>query len=181
MVGIHNLVIPKFTIHILAITAIESDTFDLLPERNAIIVCGRRISKYVYKCKNENILILDFADVEDKNCLGAFNTAHARKIISFVRNVSDEVTDLYICCSKGGSRSPAVAAALLRMSGRSDKDVWRNPYYVPNTLVYYRLCKEYGLVFSAVFVRLRKYINNLSFRRVQKGKPCRYERWQILE
>ena len=84
-------------------------------------------------------------------------------------------------CSKGGSRSPAVAVALLKMSGRSDEAVWRNPYYVPNTLVYYKLCREYGLLISKLEVWLKVMMNKRAFSLAQKGRPCKYERWEILE
>ena len=84
-------------------------------------------------------------------------------------------------CSKRGSRSPAVAAALLKMSGRSDEAVWRNPYYVPNALVYYRLCREYGLRISKMEAWLKVMMNKRAFRMVQKGRPCKYEWWEILE
>ena len=171
----------KYVIHILAIGAINCDTFDLPPEQNAIIVCTDRDNKYLSLCLPENILIINFPDVENDKYPGAFNRAHARKIIKFVSNLSDDVTDIYVCCSKGGSRSPAVAAALLRMSGRSDKDVWYNPYYVPNTLVYLRLCREYGFLTNKFTVWIRNLINKIAFSMVQKGKQTKYERWQILE
>lgn len=176
-----NRKIKKYTIHILAIRAINRETFDLDQEKNAVIVCTNRDNKFIYECKPENILIMNFPDVEDKKYPGAFNSAHARKIIRFIRGLSDEVTDIYVCCSKGGSRSPAVAAALLRMSGRKDMAVWDNPYYVPNTLVYLRLCREYGLLETHFSTWIRTQINRLAFRRAQKGRPCKYERWQILE
>ena len=84
-------------------------------------------------------------------------------------------------CSKGGLRSPAVAAALLKMSVRSDEAVCRNPYYVPNTLVYYRLCRENGLRISKMGVWLKVMTNRRVFSLAQKGRPCKYERWEILE
>ena len=171
----------KYVIHILAIGAINYDTFDLPPAQNAIIVCTDRDNKYINLCLPENTLIINFPDVKDKKYPGAFNRAHARKIIEFVSNLSEDVTDIYVCCSKGGSRSPAVAAALLRMSGRSDMDVWRNPYYVPNTLVYSILCREYGLPIDMFSVRTRTLINEMAFKMVQDGKPTKYERWKILE
>lgn len=171
----------KYTIHILAIRAINSDTFDLPQKQNAIIVCTNRDNSFIYQCLPENILVIDFPDVEDSKCIGAFTSAHARKIISFIRSLSDEVTDIYICCSKGGSRSPAVAAALLRMSGRSDKAVWYNPYYTPNTLVYQKLCREYGFWTNSFSVRIRAIINEFCFFMAQRGFPSRYERWQIID
>ncbi len=170
----------KYTIHILAIRAIDSATFDLPQEQNAIIVCTGRENKYINMCLPENRLIMRFPDVEDKSFPGAFNSEHARKIIHFIHNLSEKVTDIYVCCSKGGSRSPAVAAALLRMSGRSDKAVWCNPYYVPNTLVYLRLCREYGFFTSPFSVWIRTLINRASFVMAKNGRPPRYERWEIL-
>jgi len=173
--------IKKYTIHILAIRAIDAETFDLPKEQNAIIVCTDRDNKFIYNCLPQNILIINFPDVEDENAMGAFNRAHARKIIQFIRNLSEKVTDIYVCCSKGGSRSPAVAAALLRMSGRNDKAVWLNPYYVPNVLVYRRLCQEYGFLTNKFSVWIRTLLNNRAFKRAQKGIPPKYERWQLLE
>ena len=172
--------IKRYVIHILAITAIKEDTFDLPPENNAMIICTNRSNPYIRILSKENILVSDFPDVEDKRYPGAFNGAHARKIIRFVENLPKEVSDIYVCCSKGGSRSPAVAAALLRMSGRSDWPVWLNVYYVPNLLVYYRLCKEYKLLVSKIGVKARNYINNVAWRRAQRGKPNKHERWEIL-
>ncbi len=171
----------KYTLHILAIRAINADTFDLPIEQNAIIVCTNRDNIFINQCLPQNTLIMNFPDVENNKCIGAFTNAHARKIISFIRNLPNEVTDIYICCSKGGSRSPAIAAALLRMSGRSDKAVWHNPYYTPNTLVYLKLCQEYGFTTNWFSVKIRTLINDLCFYLTQKGIPTRYERWQILE
>lgn len=172
--------IKKYIIHILAIRAVDAETFDLPIEQNAIIVCTNRENKFINMCKPENILIMNFPDIDNKKLPGAFNGAHARKIIHFLENLSDDVTDIYVCCSKGGSRSPAVAAALLRMSGRSDKDVWYNPYYVPNTLVYYRLCREYGLPVTRFYTWICTQKNKFAFRKAKKRQYSKYERWQIL-
>ena len=102
-------------------------------------------------------------------------------IIKFINRLPDEVTDLYICCSKGQSRSAAVAAAILRMSGRSDDPVWLNPFYDPNTLVYYRLCKQAGIPITPEEVQLRKEQNEKAYLELQEGKPTKYERWQIID
>ena len=172
--------LKKYTLHILAIRAIDSETFDLPPEQNAVIVCTDRSNPCIDLCLPENILILNFPDVEDAAVEGAFCAAHAKRLIRFLRNLSPEVTDLYVCCSKGGSRSPAVAAAILRMSGRSDKAVWCNPFYVPNKLVYRILCREYGLFATRFSVQYKAWRNDRAFKMAQSGKPCKYERWQIL-
>lgn len=173
--------LKKYTIHILAIPAIDDETFYLPAEQIAIIVCTKRSNSSIYKLNRENILVMDFPDVEDKKYPGAFSRAHAGRIIRFIKDLSDDVTDIYVCCSKGGSRSPAIAAALLKMSGRKDRAVWDNPYYVPNRLVYIRLCREYGLSVTRLSVRLLTRRNRRAYKRAQKGKPCKYERWQIID
>ena len=172
--------IRKYTIHILAITAFKPGIFDLPPQRNAIILCTNRENRYLKYQVKQNKLTLNFLDVEDPHVIGAFNGGHARAIIRFIRRLPKTVTDIYVCCSKGGSRSPAVAAALLRMSGRSDKPVWLNPYYVPNTLVYYILCREAGVPISQFEVWIKKQQNRKAFLRAKRGKPSKYERWQII-
>lgn len=173
--------LKKYTIHILAITAIKGETFDLPREQNAVIVCSERENDHIYECLRENVLVLNFPDVEDEKYPGAFNEVHARQIVEFLKGLSDNVTDIYVCCSKGTSRSPAVAAAILKMSGRSDRAVWCNPYYVPNTLVYLRLCREYGFLTTRFSVKMRALLNNRAYKKAQKKRSTKYERWQILE
>ena len=110
--------IKKYTIHILAVPALQPGVFDLPPERNAVIICTGRTNSYIDNYIKKNKLVLNFPDYEDPGLVGSFNGAHARVIIRFVRSLPKTVTDVYVCCSKGGSRSAAVAAALLRMSER---------------------------------------------------------------
>lgn len=176
--------IKRYAIHILAVTAFNPKyhelPFDLPDERNAVIICTRRENKFLKDYKG-NKLEIGFPDVEDPEIEGAFEGAHARAIMRFIRKLPDEVTEIYVCCSKGTSRSAAVAAGLLRMSGRSDDPVWLNPYYVPNTLVYYRLCKEAGIPITPEDVQLKQKQNEEAYRSLKMGKPCKYERWQIIE
>lgn len=176
--------IKKYTIHILAITAfnprIYECPFDLPPERNAIIICTGRKNRYLENLEG-NKLEMGFLDVHDPHNPGAFQYLHARAIIKFIKMLPESVTDIYVCCSKGNSRSPAVAAALLRMSGRSDDPVWLNPHYNPNILVYYRLCRQAGIPITPLELQTKINQNNNAYREAQQGKPCKYERWQIID
>ena len=174
--------IKKYTLHILAIRGIREDTFDIALENNAVIVCTERYNENLAVLPVDHVLQIPFPDYEDYHLQGAFNRIDARIIKNFIHSLPDTVTDMYICCSKGGSRSPAVAAALLRASGRSDMDVWKNPFYVPNTLVYFRLCKELGVKTTTLSVFFRVLINKHAYRKAQKNKGSTpYERWQILD
>ena len=173
--------IRKFTIHILAIPAINHDIIDQPAERTALIVCTPRSNKSINLFSPKNTLIMPFSDVEVKGASGAINQSHARIIIKFLRKLPHEVTDLYICCSKGASRSPAVAAAVLRMSGRSDKVIWNNPYYAPNTLVYQTICREFGLFTPTFYVEYLRKRNSEKYKEsVKNGHTSGYERWQII-
>ena len=171
----------KHTIHILSIKAVNGDTFDLPDEQNAIIFCESPGEKQIYGCLPENILVIDFPDTANEKERDAFSKIHARRIIDFVGGLSDEVTDIYVCCTVGESRSPAVAAALLKMSQRSDKRVWKNPYYKPNTLVYSVLCREYGLKVSRLAVKIKSWSNTRAFKLAQKSGSTAYERWELLD
>ena len=175
------LPIKQYTIHPMGAHAIRKNVFDLPMEQCALIICCDRAGQFFYPPQMHHVLEIVFPDYEDKRLPGAFNKAHARKIIRFITGLPDMVSDIYVCCAKGGSRSPAVAAALLRASGRTDRDVWCNPFYVPNKLVYLRLCQEFGLKESTLSVWIRVWINNKAFKKAQKNRGSTiYERWQIL-
>ena len=174
--------LKKWRIHILSTNGLKPGVFEYPLERNAFLICTDRSNSFLKNTLTENKLVIPFPDAEDKRYPGCFNGAHARKIIRFLQEPPDDITDIYVCCSKGGSRSPATAAAILKMSGRSDKDVWLNPYYVPNILVYERLCREFGIFMPHILVLLKLLANNISFFWSQKkGNSGKYERWQILE
>ncbi len=173
--------LKKYTLHILGLSALKREVFDRPMEQNALIVCEDRKIPFLDDDMVRNRLILDFPDVADNSAPGAFCSMHADRILSFLEHLPDEVTDLYICCAEGMSRSPGIAAALLKISGRSDRDVWRNPYYSPNTLVFRELCREAGIFMPDLFVRFRKAASQRAFRKAQrKGNTGKYERWEIL-
>lgn len=56
-----------------------------------------------------------------------------------------------------------------------------NPYYTPNTLAYYLLCKEAGIQITPEQVMQKDKQNEEAYIKLQQGIPCEYERWQILE
>ena len=173
--------LKRYVIHILPIPAIGPDAFDLPMEKTALISCTDRTNDYLDGKAIPHKLILPFPDSENRKAPGAFNGSHAMAVIRFISGLPDTVTDLYLCCSKGGSRSPALAAALLKASGRSDDEVWKNPFYVPNTLVYKRMCRELGFFMPGFVVSLKKHCNNKEYKKAQRrGNAGRFERWQII-
>lgn len=177
-----RIVLKRYAIHILAVPAIDADVFDLPMKQNALISCtNKRTTDFLNGEEIIHKLIMEFPDEEDHRIPGTFNDVHARVIIRFLNDLPDSVTDLYVCCSKGQSRSAGLAAALLLGSGRKDFDVWMNPFYVPNALVFRKMCNGLGIFMPRILVRLKKTMNAYAYRKAQKiGNAGEYERWQIL-
>ena len=176
-----RVILKRYAIHILSVSAIDPDTFDLPEVQYALILCTRRTNRYLDLEKILYKIVIPFPDAEDKTVPGAYNSAHARAIVRFLLTLPESVTDLFIVCSKGGSRSTALAAAILKASGRSDDVIWNNPFYVPNTLVYQRTCRELGIFMPFIAVKLKKWKNDRQFKKAKKRKNSgNYERWMII-
>lgn len=92
--------------------------------------------------ESENILFLQFLDTEMEDHPFCFREKHAERILAFLSREKAN-GDLFVCCDSGESRSPAIAAAILRAAGQSDTYIWENVEYHPNCLVYRRLCKAF--------------------------------------
>lgn len=167
-------------IHILPKTAIKQELHDLCKTTSASILCfdEPEISKYLI---TNYVLVVPFADTTIRSHANSITVEQARDIINFVQNLPASIKDLYISCSAGQSRSPAIAAAIHRMVGRSDKDVWENPYYFPNGLVYQTLCNEFGLPTPDVYVQNLVECNRQCYlEAVKNGNAGKYEKWQII-
>lgn len=173
--------LKRYAIHILAVPVVTAEAFDLPPDRNALIVCGDRTNRFIDSDTDIRKIVLPFADVEDEKRPDAFTDALASAAARFLRELPESVTDLYVCCSKGGSRSPAIAAAVLKASGRSDGPVWKNPFYVPNGLVYRKMCAALGVFMPRSLVRYKKYINAAAYRKAKRKRSAgEFDRWQII-
>jgi len=84
----------------------------------------------------------------DYECPGrSFSSEDAKAFADYIKGLAD-VDTLYCCCDAGESRSPAVAAAVMRYLGTDDMAVWRNPHYHPNMLVFAMLMDAFNLSIS---------------------------------
>lgn len=173
--------LKKYVIHILSVKALSADSFDLPKEEYAMIVVSEDARNPAFGlCKENQFLRLSFEDVGKSNPY-ACSLSDAEKALSFLHSLPDTVTDLYICCDYGESRSPAVAAAVLLASGRSDHDVWDNPYYHPNALVFEVFCRAFGIAVTEAAVADKVRRNEQAFRDAQNHIPGKeYEKWQLL-
>ena len=117
---------------------------DLSDENAAYILCFSHDKQVT--ADGENTLVLHFQDLDDDKSPDAFQVSHAKQIVRFYEQIrdNDRITCIFVCCDGGISRSPAIAAALMRAQGQNDNVIWSDREYDPNTLVYRRLCHAFG-------------------------------------
>ena len=96
----------------------------------------------VYKYK------IHFGDVDEgeQHCI---TDSDAMQIASFVFSIKDRADMLIVHCEAGISRSPGVAAAVLKFIDDDDTPIFDNHLYRPNMTCYrkvlralFKLCKE---------------------------------------
>lgn len=133
-------------------------------EKTAAILCSSYEIDIKKLEKFPNKLVLYFDDVCEVRS-NAFNKEIATKIKLFVSSISNEITDMYICCDSGESRSSAICAALMKLQKQDEMTIWRNPYYHPNVLVYKLLCNELGIKESRLGLMYKEYINKNALRK----------------
>ena len=109
--------LKHYVIHILAMPTIDEEAFDIPLDQVALIACTKvRTTPFLIEDSLPYKLIMEFPDAEDYRIPGSFNEAHARVILRYLEELPDSVTDLYVCCSKGQSRSAGLAATLCKGS-----------------------------------------------------------------
>ena len=171
-------------IHIYPIKGLNEDMLAQY-EFPALILCSSRVSRLVKALFADNFCVVSFLDTIDVNDEGAIQPQHADTIISFIYSLDSsttKITDLFICCDGGDSRSPAIAAAILRLLGKDDRVVWENPFYTPNILVYYRMCRAFGITVSWEDVLKLRQVSDEAYREAQRNNgQTSHKRWEVLE
>ena len=173
-----------YRIHIYPIKGLTEDMLAQY-EFPALILCSSRVSRLVKALFADDFCAVSFLDTIDVNDEGAMQPQHADTILSFLYSLDSSITsitDLFICCHSEDSRSPAIAAAILRLLGKDDRAVWENPFYTPNILVYYRMCRASGISVSWEEVLKLRQLNEEAYRKAQmnNGQTC-HKRWEVLQ
>jgi len=88
----------------------------------------------------------------------SFGLSEGEGIRDFLKK-EDDFKMLYICCDSGESRSTAIAAAIMRHYGNSDKEIWTTPLYHPNMLVYRNQMQAFGKRVCRLRGKYLRYIN----------------------
>lgn len=172
----------KFRIHICPIKGIPWERIHD-NEKSAIVICSTtNLSSQYEDVSPERLCAVGFADVTDPELPLAIKEEHAAMIRGFILQLSPEISDLYLSCDCGESRSPAVAAAIITAVGAPDDMVWQNPFYHINTLVYRCVCRAFGINMDAKDIIRKKSINELAFRNaMKKQSDLGFSRWQTLD
>ena len=92
----------------------------------------------------KDVLYMSFDDVSsmDANCM---THKQAHEILSFAKKWAGKVDLLIVHCRAGKSRSSAICAAIMRILGYDDREIFINPRYFPNMHCYKLMLKaHYG-------------------------------------
>ena len=112
------------------------------PERTALISIMDHKRDCIERYPAPRVMRLCFDDADNRSFWQNLITEEqADAICAFVLRYAREIDTLIIHCTEGVSRSPAVAAGILGGLRQDESQIWENPGYRPNSLVY-RLVRE---------------------------------------
>lgn len=130
--------------------------------------CGAIISSAseidIEKVHSIPYVFCQYEDLDYECPARSFSLPDAVVFAEFTKHLTNEVDTIYCCCDAGESRSPAVAAAVMRYFGLDDMQIWRNPHYHPNMLVFEMMTNALGVAISDEEKDYRFYINQKAFR-----------------
>lgn len=95
----------------------------------------------------------------------SFSPEQAAAFAAFVRGLSPDTKELYVCCDAGESRSAAIAAAIHRWLGQSDSYIWESPKYHPNVLCFCRMLEALQIPITDGELDILIYTNRNAFRK----------------
>ena len=112
------------------------------PERTALISIMDHQRDCLDRYPAPRVMRLCFDDADNRTFWqNLITTEQADAICAFVLLHARQIDTLIIHCTAGASRSPAVAAGILGGLRQDESQIWENPAYDPNPLVY-RLVRE---------------------------------------
>lgn len=115
--------------------------------------------------ESDHILLLHFQDIIDDKRVEAFASEQAEQIVHFWKQICDneQIECVFVCYDAGMSRSPAIAAALMRELGQNDDCIWSDAEYDLNPLVYRRLCHAFGHPVTSSELRKKLRLNRIAW------------------
>ena len=112
-----------------------------------------------------DLRVWDATDIRSHFSFGYLKGLHVRGFLQ----KNDDFGKLYVCCDSGESRSSALGAAILRYYGNSDKIIWQDPHYHPNTLVYTEQMLAFGFKVGKWKLKYLQHINRKALHRAING------------
>ena len=141
---------------------------DNLPDRKTIgIFLTVENTDYPNVRLLDNVLKIEVADTEVQERDDSFKVSDGMLVKKYLEREAD-FGKLYVCCDSGESRSTAMAAAIMRYFGVSDKEIWTNPMYHPNLLVYKNQLEAFGIKISKFKLKYLRYLSNKAFKTATK-------------
>jgi len=116
------------------------------------------------KLQGISYVFRQYEDLDYESPGRSFSREDAVAFADFLTEQENPIDTLYCCCDAGESRSPAVAAAVMRYLGMDDMAIWQNPRYHPNMLVFVMLTEALGAAVSDEEIDLLLYTNQKAFR-----------------
>ena len=116
------------------------------------------------KLQGISYVFRQYEDLDYESPGRSFSREDAVAFADFLAAQETPIDTLYCCCDAGESRSPAVAAAVMRYLGMDDMEIWQNPRYHPNMLVFVMLTDALGAAVSDEEIDLLLYTNQKAFR-----------------
>ena len=141
-----------------------------LPDRKtiAILISMENVEHPALKLL-DNYHKVSVLDTETECKAFSFNYGEGLSVKEFLEREKD-FERIYVCCDSGESRSTALAAAIMRYHGKSDKIIWKNPYYHPNLLVYREQLRAFEKKAGKLHLRYFKHINNKALKKIIRNR-----------
>ena len=137
--SISNVIIKDTLYAVISITCEEDDYPNLnLHEMNPYCLD-------ILKIKFDDIWDIEFVDstVSSRQCK-LFTKQDAEEILSFFYSIKNKIGILLVSCDAGISRSAAVAASLLKIFKDDDTEIYNNPRFHPNPMIYRIILDTYN-------------------------------------
>ena len=110
---------------------------DYVTDKNYIIISTTTDdTPAVVNVSEDKVIRFTFEDIGRGDNGRVFSKDDAIAIKNFVSSRLDNLEQIVCSCDAGLSRSPAMAAAISYWLNGSDKAIWDNPRYTPNSHVY---------------------------------------------
>ena len=110
---------------------------DYVTDKNYIIISTTTDdTPAVVNVPEDKVIRFTFEDIGKNDKGRVFSKEDALAIKNFISSRLDNLEQIVCSCDAGLSRSPAMAAAISYWLNGSDKTIWDNPRYTPNSHVY---------------------------------------------